>query len=209
MPSAGRQESRGKWAEFLAKTPLSAQAQEGIVRLQEGKDDYMAGVAQDEKKARLSRMSYKDFLLNVVKVHADVLPFYQTYTHSLYGIGIDGVPALDCWALGFPGFQGMGLDRVPSKGLTFTALGAVTPQDKYFFHFPDGNASIARMLVRSLVPGSAAGKTAEDIVTATMDYSRLDKSGSAVRIRLNSTAVAVRHAGDPADCKGSGSSVRT
>jgi spermidine dehydrogenase len=197
-----QQESRGKWADFLAKTPLSAQAQEGIVRLQEGKDDYMAGVAQDEKKARLSRMSYKDFLLNVVKVHADVLPFYQTYTHSLYGIGIDGVPALDCWALGFPGFQGMGLDRVPSKGLTFTALGAVTPQDKYFFHFPDGNASIARMLVRSLVPGSAAGKTPEDIVTATMDYSRLDKSGSAVRIRLNSTAVAVRHAGDAATAKG-------
>lgn len=197
-----QEESRGKWAEFLAKTPLSAQAQEGIVRLQEGKADYMAGISQDEKKSRLSRMGYKDFLLNVVKVHADVLPFYQTYTHSLYGIGIDGVPALDCWALGFPGFQGMGLDRVPSKGLTFTALGSVTPQDKYFFHFPDGNASIARMLVRSLVPDSAAGKTAEDMVTATMDYSRLDKSGSAVRIRLNSTAVAVRHAGDPAAAKG-------
>ena len=197
-----QEESRGKWAEFLAKTPLSAQAQEGIVRLQEGKDDYMAGVSQDDKKARLSRTSYKDFLLNVVKVHADVLPFYQTYTHSLYGIGIDGVPALDCWALGFPGFQGMGLDRVPSKGLTFTAMGAVTPQDKYFFHFPDGNASISRMLVRSLVPDSAAGKTAEDIVTATMDYSRLDKSGSAVRIRLNSTAVAVRHVGNPMDAKG-------
>ena len=68
----------------------------------------------------------------------------------------------------------MGLDRVPSKGLTFTALGAVTPQDDYHFHFPDGNASIARLLVRSLVPGSAPGNTAEDIVTAKMDYSRID-----------------------------------
>ena len=102
---------------------------------------------------------------------------------------------------GFPGFQGMGLDRVPSKGLTFTALGEVTPQEEYHFHFPDGNASIARMLVRSLVPGSAPGNTAEDIVTANMDYSRLDREDSPVRIRLNSTAVAVRHVGNPASAK--------
>jgi spermidine dehydrogenase len=191
-----------KWAEFLAKTPFSTQAQEDIVRTQEAKIDYMEGVPQAEKKARLSRMSYKDFLLNVVKVHPEVLNFYQTRTHGLYGIGIDAVPALDCWAVRFPGFQGMGLDRVPSKGLTFTALGEVTPQEEYHFHFPDGNASIARLLVRSLVPGSAPGSTAEDIVTAKMDYSRLDRRDSAVRIRLNSTAVAVHQAGDPASAKG-------
>jgi len=161
----------------------------------------MEGVAQAEKKARLSKMSYKDFLLSVVKAHSDVIPFYQTRTHALYGIGIDAVPALDCWAIHFPGFQGMGLDRVPSKGLTFTALGEVTPQEEYYFHFPDGNASIARMLVRSLVPGSAPGNTAEDMVTAKTDYARLDHADSAVRIRLNSTAVLARHVGDSASAK--------
>lgn len=183
----------GKWAQFLAKTPLSAEVQQDIVRIQEAKADYMPDVPQAEKKARLSKMSYKDFLLNLVKVHPDVIPFYQTRTHGLYGIGIDAVPALDCWAIHFPGFQGMGLDRVPSKGLTFTALGEVTPQEEYHFHFPDGNASIARMLVRSLVPGSIPGNTAEDIVTAKADYSRLDHADSSVRIRLNSTAVAARN----------------
>jgi spermidine dehydrogenase len=170
--------------------------QADIVRTQEAKIDYMEGVPQAEKKARLSKMSYKDFLLNVVKVHFDALKFYQTRTHGLYGIGIDAVPALDCWAIHFPGFQGMGLDRVPSKGLSFTALGEVTPSEDYHFHFPDGNASIARLLVRSLVPASAPGNTAEDIVTAKVDYSRLDHGDSPVRIRLNSTVVAVRHAGD-------------
>ena len=193
--------SGNKWADFLAKTPLSAQAQEDIVRIQEGKIDHMKGVPQAEKKARLSRMSYKDFLINVVKVHPDVIHFYQTRTHGLYGIGIDAVPALDCWALHFPGFQGMDLARVPSKGLSFTALGEVTPHEDYHFHFPDGNASIARMLVRSLVPGSAPGSTAEDIVTAKMDYGRLDRSDSSVRIRLNSTAVAVHHLGDSPSAK--------
>jgi spermidine dehydrogenase len=191
----------GQWAEFLARTPLSAQAQQDIVRIQEAKTDYMEGVPQEQKKTRLSKMSYKDFLLNVVKAHPDVIPFYQTRTHGLYGIGIDAVPALDCWAIHFPGFQGMGLDRVPSKGLTFTALGEVTPQEEYHFHFPDGNASIARMLVRSLVPGSAPGNTAEDIVTSKIDYSRLDHADSPIRIRLNSTAVLAKHVGDSASAK--------
>src|SRR5262249_56967101 len=165
------------------KTPLSAEAQRDIARIQEVKTDYMPNVPQAEKKTRLSKMSYKDFLLNVVKAHPDAIPFYQSRTHGLYGVGIDAVPALDCWAIHFPGFQGMGLDRVPSKGLSFTALGEVTPQEEFHFHFPDGNASIARMLVRSLVPGSAPGSTPEDIVTAKVDYSLLDHPDSPVRIR--------------------------
>jgi spermidine dehydrogenase len=189
------------WPEFLAKTPFSAEAQRDIARIQEEKVDYMPGVPQAEKKARLAHMSYKDFLLNVVKAHPDVIPFYQTRTHGLYGIGIDAVPALDCWAVNFPGFQGLDLDRVPSKGLTFTALGEVTPQERYHFHFPDGNASIARMLVRSLIPGSIPGNTAEDIVTAKVDYAHLDRDASPVRMRLSSTAVEVRHVGDPASAK--------
>jgi spermidine dehydrogenase len=189
-PGGGRQGTSGKWADFLARTPLSAKAQEDIIRIQEGKVDYMEGMSQDQKKARLSKMSYKDFLLNVVKAHADVIPFYQSRTHGLYGIGIDAVPALDCWAIHFPGFQGMGLDRVPSKGLTFTALGEVTPQEEFHFHFPDGNASIARMLVRSLVPGSASGNTAEDIVTAKMDYARLDHKDSPIRVHAKAAVLA-------------------
>jgi spermidine dehydrogenase len=75
---------------------------------------------------------------------------------------------------------------------------AVLDQDEsepYIFHFPDGNASIARLLVRSLVPRSAPGQTMDDIVTAPLDYGRLDEEGSPVRIRLNSTVVNVRHAG--------------
>ncbi|HEY3929164.1 MAG TPA: FAD/NAD(P)-binding protein [Candidatus Koribacter sp.] len=192
---------QGKWTDFVGKTPLPEQAQRDIVRVQEDKADYMAGLPQAEKKARLSKMSYKDFLLNFVKVHPDVVKFYQTRTNGLYGVGIDAVPALDCWAIHFPGFEGMGLDRVPSKGLSFTALGEVTPQKEYYFHFPDGNASIARMLVRSLVPGSAPGNTAEDMVTAKVDYARLDHPDSQIRIRLNSTAVAARHVGDPSSAK--------
>ena len=70
--------------------------------------------------------------------------------------------------------------------------------EKYFFHFPDGNASIARLLVRNLIPAAMPGKTADDVITARADYARLDEAASPIRIRLNSTAVRVKHVGDPA-----------
>ena len=198
----GRNEKLVAWTDFLAKTPFSEQIKRDISRIEEGKADYMAGLNQAEKKSRLSRMSYKDFLLKVVKAQPDVIPFYRARTHGLYGLGIDAVPALDCWALGFPGFEGLGLDRVPSPGLSFTALGEVTPStEEYYFHFPDGNASIARLLVRSLVPRSTPGSTAEDIVTAKVDYSCLDGTDSAVRIRLNSTVLLARHTSNPVSAK--------
>ncbi|MGH9699530.1 MAG: NAD(P)-binding protein [Candidatus Acidiferrales bacterium] len=191
------------WTNFLAKTPLSADAQRDIARIETASIDYMPGVPQNEKKDRLTHMSYSDYLLKVVKAHPDVLPFFQTDTHGLYGVGTDAVPALDCWAIGFPGFEGLGLDRVPTGGrLSFTALGAVTPREgEYNFHFPDGNASIARMLVRSLIPDAIPGHTAEDIVTARVDYAKLDHSSSPIKIRVNSTVVHVKHLGDPASAK--------
>jgi spermidine dehydrogenase len=189
------------WTDFLKKTPLSGEVQRDIARLEDDKTDYMPGLSQPEKKKRLSKMSYRDFLLNFVKVHPDVIPFYQTRTHDLYGVGIDAVPALDCWAYEYPGFAGMNLDRVPSPGLGYTATGEVTERPPYFFHFPDGNASIARMLVRALIPRSTSGRTAEDIVTARVDYGCLDKRESPVRVRLNSTVVRVRHIGDVESAK--------
>ncbi len=73
--------------------------------------------------------------------------------------------------------------------------------EPYIFHFPDGNASIARLLVRSLVPGVLPGHSMEDIVMARADYARLDDTASPVRIRLNSTAVKAKNVGDPATSK--------
>jgi spermidine dehydrogenase len=68
--------------------------------------------------------------------------------------------------------------------------------------FPDGNSSIARLLVRSLIPGAfpqmATDADPFSIVTERLDYAALDRSGSAVRLRLNSTAVHVANRADGA-----------
>ena len=183
------------WHDFLAKTPLSPEAQADMIRLQETKVDYLPDLSDTEKKARLCKISYKTYLLEMVKVHPHVVSYYQASTQDLYGLGIDAVGALECWALHYPGFDGMHLERKPTQYLSFTARGEVTPKKEYYYHFPDGNASVARLLVRNLIPDALPGTTAEDSVTAKVNYARLDHDSSPIRIRLSSTAARVRQTG--------------
>jgi spermidine dehydrogenase len=186
------------WRQLLARSPLSPRVQSDIAKIQEAAIDYLPGVPSDEKKTRLANMSYRDYLLNVVKADPGVIPFYQTRTHGEWGVGIDAVSALDVWAFGFPGFQGLGLKPGSAPHTGYTASGYADNGGSYKFHFPDGNASIARLLVRDLIPRSVPGNSAEDVVTARIDYSSLDRPEQAVRIRLSSTAVRARNVGDPA-----------
>ncbi len=180
--------------ETTAQLPIAEAAQRDIIRLQETNDDYFPGLSPEQKRARLIQISYKDFLLQYVKVHSDVTKVFQTAPHDLYGVGIDAVSAYDCARYGYPGFKGITL---PKRHLEDDP----EEEEPYIFHFPDGNASIARMLVRSLVPGVLPGSTMEDIVTARANYARLEDPASRVRVRLNSTAVAAKHIGDPASAK--------
>jgi spermidine dehydrogenase len=193
------------WAELLAEAPITPSVRTDIARLYEAKIDYMPSLSREQKQERLARMSYRDFLVNVARVDPGVVPVLQARTHGEWGVGIDAVAALEVWPLHFPGFQGLELDEPGAalrSGATpymgFTASGYAATGGSYTFHFPDGNASIARLLVRSLVPSSISGRSAEDIVTATADYSQLDRPRAPVRIRLNSTAVSVRNVGKPA-----------
>jgi spermidine dehydrogenase len=106
-------------------------------------------------------------------------------------VGIDAVSAQDAWGLGAPGFHGMKLDPSPGKGMNRDAI-PNEEAEKYFFHFPDGNASIARLIVRQLIPNAIPGSSAVDVVTAQANYAKLDSDANTVRIRLNSTVVRVK-----------------
>ena len=179
---------------FRSAAPFSEAVKRDLARLLTEKRDPMPGLSSAEKKARLARMTYKDFVVNQLELDAGVLWPYQTRTHGLFGVGVDAVPAQDAFALGLPGFDGMGLDDRPGPGQNWDSIHD-DEASNYYFHFPDGNASVARLLVRRLVPGAIPGKTAEDLVTSRADYGRLDVAGAPVRIRLSSPVLRVRHTG--------------
>jgi spermidine dehydrogenase len=189
---------KGKIAspEFLEQAPLSKAARRDVQRLETEPIDYLPGLSSADKKARLSRISYRDFLLNLVKVDPSVIPLYQSRTHGEWGVGIDAVSALDVWPFSLPGFQGLNLDPGSAAHMGYTAAG-YADGGSYRFHFPDGNASIARLLVRKLIPKAVPGGTVEDIVTARIDYSRLDGGDETTRIRLGSTVLSVSASGAP------------
>ena len=111
--------------QVLAQSPLSPQAQTDIARIEEAEIDSLSGLSSEEKKARLSRMSHRDFLLNVAEADPGLIPFYQTRTHRGWGVGIDAVSALDVWPFGFPGFQGLNLK--PGSAPHMDTLPRATP----------------------------------------------------------------------------------
>ncbi|MDB6088951.1 MAG: hypothetical protein JWN85_1735 [Gammaproteobacteria bacterium] len=188
-------------AKLLAGSPFSQRARQDYVRLNEGAIDYLPGLSCDEKKLTLSKLSYRDFLRDVAKVDPAVIAFYQPRSHGEWAVGIDAVSALDVWAFGFPGFQGMKLAPGVISRMGYTPSGYAATGGSETLHFPDGNATIARLLVRNLVPGAVPGNSVEDIVTARVDYGRLDRPDSPVRLRLNSTVIRASNVGDPATAR--------
>jgi spermidine dehydrogenase len=184
------------WNQILAKAPLSPQVRSDIARIEEAAIDYLPGMSSAAKKTILANTSYRDFLLHIVKADPGVIPFYQARTHGEWGVGIDAVSALDVWAFKFPGFQGLGLEAGSAAHAGYTASGYAETGGSYTFHFPDGNASVARLLVRDLIPEAVPGTSAENVVSARVDYAKLDRLESPVRVRLSSTVVNARNLGD-------------
>jgi spermidine dehydrogenase len=178
-------------ARYLARTPLSKRVQEDYARLFTDKRDYFPGLSREQKIHKLQSMSYRDYLLNVLHVHPDVLPL-------LGGVWCMDESSASAWLAFFrskPGFEGLGFEPPGSQP---------EAPDLEHFMFPGGNSEIARLIVKWLIPSSLPGDVKApaspgDLLTQRLNYARLDEPGSPARIRLNSTAVRVRHTGAPVD----------
>ena len=168
-------------AAFIGDFPLDAQARAGLTALYVEERDALPGKSVAEKQALLAATSYRDFLIRYWGLSEAAANTFQKRSHDFFAIGIDGLPAIAAAATGYPGFRGLALPSDPQAEAEMN--------EPYIHHFPDGNASVARLLVRELLPAAAPGSTMDDIVTAPFDYSKLDVSGGKIRIRLNSTVV--------------------
>ncbi|MBT6035742.1 MAG: NAD(P)-binding protein [Kordiimonadaceae bacterium] len=174
------------WEEFAANSPMNEQAKSDLVRICTEEKDYLPGLTYDEKWKILDNISYDDFLLNYAKVDQQVVELYRRWGMSKWCVGSEEIPArrMVGYDSGVPGLKHTLVKEGGSSG------------DPYIHHFPDGNASVARLMVRSMIPDAVPGSTMEDVVTTKVNYSKLDKDGTPVRIRLNSTVVNVVHTKD-------------
>src|SRR5271168_255523 len=165
---------------YLDQFPLGAKARTQLFEMIWSDRDVLPGKTARQRRSVLEHLSYRDFIKQYWDADDEVVKFLQTRTHDLWAVGIDAVPASE--TLTMPGLKAQRAALEQER------------EEPYIYHFPDGNASIARMLVRRLIPGIAPGNTMEDIVLAHFDYAQLDLPEHPVRIRLNSTAVDVRNA---------------
>jgi spermidine dehydrogenase len=115
-------------------------------------------------------------------------------------VGPDAIPAIYFRDSGYPGFAGLNLEDLPENLLVNEPGGQHGRENQRRasrgdpdMYFPDGNATITRLLVRALVPAAIPPGDMEDIVTARVDYRELDRADHNCRLRLNSTVVDVRH----------------
>ncbi len=178
-------------AECIADYLLTAASRRQLVALYTEHRDVLPGMSARAKAALLQHVSYRDFVKQYWGLDDLAANTLQGRSNDFFGIGIDALPALQTMGAGFPGFQGLGLKT--------SAESRAVMEEPYIYHFPDGNASLARLLVRQLIPGAAPGTTMNDIVTAKFDYSRLDQDRSATRLRLSSTVVTLRNGPDRVD----------
>lgn len=173
-------------AEFAADCPLNAAEQQSLVALYTEMRDVMPGLTVQQKIDLITTISYQEFLQKYWRLEPAVVRMFSGRTKDLFATSADLVSAMFASGAGYPGFQGLGLG---------SAIDTSEESEPYIYHFPDGNASIARLLVRRMIPRAASGTTMEDIVTARFHYDQLDRLGKPVRLRLSSTVVKLQNVG--------------
>ena len=171
----------------LKGLPVSATGRADLARLYADERNYLGDMETGAQIDYLARTDYRTYLQDKAGFGDEALRAIESLPHGVWNIGIDALPARTAWASEYPGFGDLDLDIYDDEGWV---------DEPNIFHFPDGNATVARLLVRTMIPRAAPGDDMEDIVTARFDYGRLDDPASRVRIRLNSTVVRVRHTGD-------------
>ena len=170
------------WHAFFAQAPLDADVRDDLIRIHAERIDYLPELNPAQKALRLKQISYATFLTQHARLREASLAFFrgQGFRNNMR---VDTCPAFVAWRLGGAGFSGMNISAEP-----------LLHSD--YFHFPDGNASIARLLVNRLIANSFdAVHDQESIVLARLNYAALDVPETPVRIRLNATAVRVEHIG--------------
>lgn len=178
-----------KYEKTVRALPIPEAEQDILIDFFGGKRDFLADLSLSEKWKYISTVSYNRFLLDRVGLSEDTLPILNAFILHLNGISGWNMTVKEAIGTGASGIKALGwLGRATAK-VAANFLDSLL----YVRMFPDGNASIARLLVQKLIPAVAPDmKGPQDVAIARFNYSALDQETQATRLRLNSTVVGVR-----------------
>jgi spermidine dehydrogenase len=184
---------KGDYEAMVRALPIPAAEQEKLIALFGGDKDYLGDLSLSQKFDYVSTVSYSRFLLDRVGLDKETLPILDAVLRVGNGFTGWNHAVIEAFALAAPGMQGMGWLASMGHSLAMSAATSLF-QARYF---PDGNASVARLLVHKLIPAVAPDTSGfEDIATSRFTYEALDRDENTIRLRLNSTVVGVRNVGD-------------
>lgn len=187
-------ESSVSHEDAVQEMPISDAAKNEMLRLLTTQKSVLPEQSNTEEDEYLNSISYRQFLREHMKIREpEIYAIFENLV-SDWCVGIEAVPAIEAFYWGLPGVNATSRGGDNERMKHWFGSDAEEPS---VYHFPDGNASLARMLVRNMIPDVAPGNTIDDVVLAPFDYSKLDRAASNVRMRLQSTVVRVEHEGSP------------
>ena len=185
---------RGDYQAGVRDLPIPEEQKDKLVAFFGGEKDFLDDLSLTKKWDYVNNTSYNQFLVDRVELSVDTIPILNAHLRILNGPSGWNHTVLEGILAGSPGLRAMGwlADFVDSIGAML--LDELAGDIRMF---PDGNASVARLLVQKMIPDVAPGMTGfEDVAIARFNYGALDQADQSTRIRLNSTAVGVREVDD-------------
>lgn len=178
---------------LIESFPLSAESKARLIALYTSeRTRVFDGMDADAAFSALMEMSYAEYLRNEWGLPEEAISIF----HGSDALHVEALPMLMAYYSGFPV---PGLDNA-LREMGMGPVDMVEITEGYYHQFPDGLATLARLLVCDLIPNVTreplAGRKQESVLYARFDYSQLDRPDNRVRIRLNSTGVDVRHSID-------------
>ena len=167
----------------IDRFPISEASRASLKKFYARRENVFAGKSEREVGKLLKHISYTDFLKQYGGLTDEAADLFIRVTHGYAGVGADSLSAAECIGASVPITHLLGSPHLSGSGAT-DAGGDVAM-------FPDGNASIARLLVHALIPAVAPDADTANLALAHFDYSKLDEAGAAVRLRLESTVINV------------------
>ncbi|WP_243830588.1 FAD-dependent oxidoreductase [Campylobacter novaezeelandiae] len=169
--------------EFINEFPFNSKDKKDLISLFKSEKDYLKGMSKKEKEKYIQKTSYKKFLEEKVKLSNEAIKFFEGMSDDFLALGIDAISCEDARISFLPGFDKLGLDPIEGEALA-------EMEEPYIYHCADGNASVARLLVKRLIPNICKeNENLDDITLSHFDYSQLDLKQNKVKIRLNSTVI--------------------